>query len=236
MFARNRVATSEIVWRYGVPCLNIHRSLFDEVVRRGTAQAGAAAIDMVLYAELTSLRRFTAWLGTVRDVPGVPLVRRAVALSVEGVESPQESRLRFAWMFGAGLPEPLCNMDVHSTSGAFLARPDLFSPELGLIGEYDGEVHSGAAARGHDHTRVDRLRDHGLEVVSVVGGQLDEREVVKRLRAAARRAQRSQVERDWVLHGPNGPRPPLDWRIDARLSWLSSKRRELQLRDMPGPM
>ncbi len=231
---RGRILEAETVTRHGVLCLNVHRSLFDEVVCRGELRSGVAAIDMVLHAELTTRDRLRAWLGTVTRTPGLPLVRRALDLSVEGAESPPEVALRLTWRGDAELPEPLSNVPIHDRSGRFLGRPDLVCPELGVAAEYDGAHHLSTSARSRDITREGGLRDAGLEVVSVVGGELWQRDlVVRRLHAAVQRVAASTLPKAWVLHGPNGPAPDLAARFDSHLSRMSRARREAALADAP---
>ncbi len=189
---------------------------------------------MVLFAELTTSERFEAWLASVPRTPGLPLVRQAFALSMAGAESPPETAMRLAWLLDAELPTPMCNVPVHDLSGRFLGRPDLICPEVGVAAEYEGAHHFGARARSHDLTREGGLRNHGLEVVSVVGGELARRELVaQRFRDAVGRAANAQVEQRWELHGPNGPAPDLAERFRIRLGLLSSARRTRVLADTP---
>lgn len=231
---RRRVHPGEVVLRHGITCLNVHRSLFDEIVRRGDLRLGVAAIDMVLFAELTTVRRFGAWLATLPRTPGLPLVRSALELAAEGAESPPETLLRLAWQLDAGLPPPLCNVDVHSEHGHFLGRPDLILPALAIVGEYNGDHHLRARAASRDLIRIDAFRDHGLEVATVVGGELRRTDVVvERLRGAARRAEQTGIPARWVLHGPAGPAPDLETRFESHAARLSKQRRLAMLADAP---
>ncbi|MFS3128349.1 hypothetical protein ACLM5J_08075 [Nocardioides sp. Bht2] len=206
-FTRHRTAETEVVLRHGVRCLNVHRALLDEIFQLRSLTRAVAAIDMVLHAELTSRSRLRRWLRTVPRTYGLPLMRQALRLASDGVESPRETALRLIWTLHAELPPPLCNVELVDANGRFLARPDLFSPELGLAGEYDGAHHLTVEQRRHDLAREDRLRDHGIEVVTVVAGEMSERrDVVERLRAAAVRAERNQRRGLWQIR----PRPDPD--------------------------
>ena len=49
--------------------------------------------------------------------------------------------MRLVWVMDAGLPTPLCNEPVFSLDGQLLGYPDLFDPEAGSVGEYDGADH-----------------------------------------------------------------------------------------------
>jgi len=231
---RRRVLPGEVVQRHGIVCLNVHRSLFDEVVRRSDLRAAVVAIEMVFFAELTTRRRFDAWLATLPRTPGLPLVRAALALAGEGAASPPETLLRLAWESDARLPPPLCNVEVYSERGHFLGRPDLILPELAVVGEYNGAHHLQVREHSRDLIRVDTFRDHGLEVATVVGGELRRTElVVERLLAAVRRAQRSTTEPRWVLHGPAGPPPDLEARFASQVRRLGRKRGAAVLADAP---
>lgn len=95
---------------------------------------------------------------------GVGGARTALALSADGVESPQESVLRLLWR-EAGLPVPLCNPTVVDESGDAVARVDLLDPDVGLVGEYDGAMHASAARRTADARRQERLEALGLTVI-----------------------------------------------------------------------
>lgn len=214
-FTRHRIAETEVVLRSGVRCLNVHRALLDEIYQLRSLKRAVAAIDMVLHAELTSRSRLQRWLRTVPRTYGLPLMRQALRLSADRVESPRETALRLVWTLDADLPTPLCNAELYDAAGRFLARPDLFLPELGLAGEYDGAHHFTAEQRRRDLAREDRLRDHGIEVVTVVAGELSAPgEVVGRLRAAAARAERRRRSGQWQLR----PTPDLDAVVNARLA------------------
>jgi len=95
---------------------------------------------------------------------GAAAARRALALSADGVESPQETRMRLAWL-EAGLPVPLCNAEVLDQDGCFVARVDVLDPMSGLVAEYDGAVHSAADRRSADADRQERLHALGIEVL-----------------------------------------------------------------------
>ncbi|MCH8564558.1 hypothetical protein LTH96_02225 [Nesterenkonia sp. LB17] len=56
-------------------------------------------------------------------------MREALELICEGVDSPQESRLRF-FMHLAGLPEPRVNPVIRHPSGHPWFEPDLAIPEF----------------------------------------------------------------------------------------------------------
>lgn len=112
--------------------------------------------------------------------------------------------MRLVWVLDAELPVPLCNPPLFTLRGDLLGYPDLFDPAAGLVGEYDGKDHLADDRRRADRTREERFRDHGLEYVPVVQGELRDRvAVVRRLRAAYRRSPfLPEDQRRWTLEQP----------------------------------
>ena len=142
-----------------------------EVRRRTTRLADAVTcLDMACSTDVVSLEEVRAYAGAQRGWTGVPLLRAALALAEENSWSPQESRMRLAWVLEAGLPRPLCNAPVFDATGRHLGTPDLLDPVVGLVAEYDGSDHLGHLQRLHDVRREDLFRDHGLEYVTTLAG------------------------------------------------------------------
>jgi hypothetical protein len=208
--------TLTIVTRHGVPCLDVEAALVDEMVAREDHRERIAALEMVCFAELTSVLRFTTWLAARAGHPEINTIRAAVAEADEGVQSPQESAMLRIWTTDASLPRPLCNRLLHSTNGAILGRPDLLDPVAGVVGEYDGKHHRETRQRGKDVEREEKFRDHGLEYFSVVGGQLSDRtKVARRMQQARERAFSNPRPATWTLDWGSPPLT-LDERMDLR--------------------
>lgn len=188
----------------GVGCAIVERALFDETRRRRFLRPAVAAIDMAAAAGLTTVERFAEYVDRRPAWTGVGVARGAVDLAIDDSRSPQETYLRLVWVIDADLPVPLCNQPVFSPRGDLLGHPDLFDPVAGLVGEYDGADHLAEDRRGRDRLREERFRDHGLEYVAVVTGELRDRAlVVRRLRAAYRRAPFTPEDRRrWTLDQP----------------------------------
>jgi hypothetical protein len=188
----------------GVACAVTERALFDETRRRKFLRPAVAAIDMAAAAGLITVAEFAAYVERRPAWTGVGVARGAVDLASDDSRSPQETFLRLVWTIDAGLPAPLCNPPVFSPEGRLLGHPDLFEPAVGLVGEYDGADHLAEDRRSRDRTREERFRDHGLEYVAVVRGELDAGSLVaRRLRAAYARAQRLPAHtRRWTLDQP----------------------------------
>jgi hypothetical protein len=188
----------------GVPCAVVERALYDETRWSSSDRLATVAVDMTVAAGLVSVDGFQAYVESRPAWTGVYRARFAADHAVTGSRSPQESRLRLVWTLDAALPTPLCNEPVFSLDGELLGFPDLFDPIAGLVGEYDGSDHLKLDRRSKDRTREERFRDHGLEYVAVVRGEMSRTsDVVQRLRSAYRRSPFSpEDERRWTLEQP----------------------------------
>jgi len=207
---RDRAAPGEIHQRRGLRIARPERALLDEL--RGLDLPDAvAAIDLTTAAELTSNRRFRAYLATRPGARGSKAGLGALDRAVEGADSPQEVRFRLTWE-DAGWGRPLVNRPIYDRNGRFVARPDLLDPVRGVVGEYQGAHHRNRARHARDVRRADDLRRLGLEYVEVVGEDLrDSALVLRRMREAADRARPERWT--WVL----GPEPiSLDDVLDQR--------------------
>lgn len=188
----------------GVGCATVERALYDETRWSPTDRVAAVAVDMTVAAGLTTGAAFRAYVESRPAWTGVYRARFAAEHAVDGSRSPQESWMRLVWTLDAGLPAPLCNEPVFSLEGRLLGHPDLFDPVAGLVGEYDGADHLREDRRSRDRTREERFRDHGLEYVALVRGEMRRTAfVVERLRAAYRRAPFTpEDQRRWTLEQP----------------------------------
>jgi hypothetical protein len=188
----------------GVPCARVERALFDEVRRVESRRNGAVAIDMAVAAGLSTVAAMADYLETRYAWTGVGRVRKALALACDDSRSPQESRMRLVWVLDAGLPTPWCNKPLFDRQGRLLGYPDLFDPEAGVVGEYDGQDHLERDRRRRDIAREQVFRNHGLEYFTVVRGDLGNRALVARrmLDARARARFLPPEARAWTLERP----------------------------------
>ena len=189
----------------GLRVATVQRALFDLVRRSDGPREGGNAIAMAAAARLISRRLFAEYVAQRNAWTGVPLARQAAALARDECRSPQEFRMLMCWLLDAGFPEPLCNREVYDLDGRLIGVPDLFDPEAGLVGEYQGEDHKDGARHRMDVEREENFRDHGLEFFEVVGGDLARRQlVVARMRSARARAKFLPAEsRAWTLETPS---------------------------------
>jgi hypothetical protein len=103
----------------GVPLVDL------VVVADGMIKAGHTSTERLIEAA-------AEWSGR-----GCRVARRAAALAREGVDSPQETRLRLLLVL-AGLPEPRVNLIIRRHDGSWHRRCDLAYEHLRLIIEYGG--------------------------------------------------------------------------------------------------
>jgi hypothetical protein len=160
---RSVVGQDERTCSAGTPVTTPLRTAFD-IARLSDVEPAVVALDRLRALGLVRGDDLSALVLARPRARGSVRARRAVALSADGVESPQESVLRLVWL-RAGLPRPLCNPTVVDERGAFVARVDLLDEHAGLVGEYDGAVHASAARRSADAARQERLEALGLVVV-----------------------------------------------------------------------
>lgn len=188
---------------HGVRCVGVERAVVDEILRRGELRQAVAVIDMACAARITSIARVRSYVDRFPR-RGSGLVHDALGLADEHSLSPRETMMRLVWVLDAGWTRPLCNRDLFTTGGQRLGRPDLFDPETGVAGEYDGALHRGRARHRTDVDRAERFRRHGVEPFVIVAG--DGRDVqLERMAAARERAlRRDPAERRWSLTLPGG--------------------------------
>jgi len=208
------VATDEVYVVHGIPVLPPARCLFDEMRRLDDWRRAVVALDMTVAARLTSLRRMRCFAEERSSWNRSSRVMTALHHGDEHARSPRETLLRLLWTVDAGLPAPLVNREVRTTSGGFVCIPDLFDESAGLVVEYNGDDHRGMRRQGLDARRFERCRDVRLEYCMVTALDMhDEGEVIARLRAARRRSLFAPPEQRLWTVGPVA-RPSVDERLD----------------------
>lgn len=204
VLTQEQLAPSEFTIVDGVPCTTVQRALFDELRRHASYREAVVAAEMTFAARLISVRLMRDYVTERSAWTGVPHVRKVLALAGEHSRSPQESRMRLVWMLDAGFPPPVCNQPLFDLRGNFLGIPDLFDPEAGVIGEYQGADHKDGQRHRRDVAREELFRDHGLEVFEIVGGDLRNRAGAAARMANARARARflAPESRAWTLEPP----------------------------------
>lgn len=195
---RERLPPEDLVELHGISCTTPARATFDEARWTGDIRDAVVVIDMALAAGVVSTAGLRAFVEARSGWPGSAVVRGALDLSDGGSRSPQETRLRLIWMLDARYPRPRCNPAVGDTAGNWIGRPDLLCEEFGVVGEYDGAFHRSRDRHRADVRREDLFRRAGLEMFTVVGGDLSNVGlVVDRMNAAVARAREAGRLRSW---------------------------------------
>lgn len=139
---------------------------------REMAAAGVGLIDLVVLGDslvragcllVENLVEAAArWSGR-----GAKIGRRAAGHVREGVDSPQESRLRMLLVL-AGLPEPQVNLIIRAPDGIWRMRFDLAYPDLKIVIEYDGRQHAWSEQQWkRDSRRREQIDQMGWRVITV---------------------------------------------------------------------
>lgn len=148
--------------------------------------------DWALGAGVLDLEQVNRIISCASGRRGVRRARSVHPLIRTGVESPQESRLRWV-LIAAGLPEPEINPTIV-IRGRRVARLDLAYRETRLAIEYDGDWH--AETVEYDRQRLDTLRSAGWTVLTVHKEDLEKPDrvvnLVRRNIAKERQARRQR--------------------------------------------
>ena len=169
----------------GMCCTTAARTAYD-LGRRLPLVEGIIRIDALLNATRVPAAAVTAMAARYPGARGIAGLRSALDLVDAGAESPQETRLRLAFI-RAGLPRPVTQIPVRNDRGRVVRRIDMGWPQWMVGVEYDGEQHfSSPDAYGKDITRLEFLAERGWTIVRVSGRQLrnERRAVVARTRKA----------------------------------------------------
>lgn len=131
--------------------------------------------------------RLTALVEQAAPRWGITEVRRALARSRAGADSPQETRLRLA-LEDAGLPAAELNVPIRTPSGVRLHEPDLQWPLWRVAAEYEGPHHRSSEQLDRDIDRAERLRRHGWTEVRLTARDMRDgcRRAVARVAEALR--------------------------------------------------
>ncbi|WP_300343720.1 hypothetical protein [Nesterenkonia sp.] len=156
--------------------------LADRCRRRGRAEYNEDPRPLADSSELeAALRR--------RGRPrGIAQVRRALELSRDGVDSPQETRLRLL-MRRAGLPEPEVNVWICDEHGQRAVQPDLSIRQYRVAIQYEGwEYHTAPEQMARDVRRQERTEALGWTEVRITRDHMRNggAEAVQKIRRALR--------------------------------------------------
>lgn len=180
-------------------------SVAHEMRKAPSDEAAVVAFELAALHDLVSVAELTAYVDSdlwVRQ--GVPRIRALLPHLDENSWSPTEPPMRLTWCL-AGHPRPLTNRPVFTPDGRFVGTPDLIDPEAGVYGMYDGGLHLAGQVRHADVAKEAAYRALGLEGVTMMAGDLGDRDAfVVRLDQAYRRAERRPVaDRQWRTELPH---------------------------------
>ena len=186
----------EICHVEGLPVTSVARTIVD--------LARALPVDQAVIAGDSAMRMhpnvallLPEMLAAGRARQGIAKARRTVEFLDGRSESPGESLSRLR-IHTAGLPAPVLQHELRTDSGVFVARPDFFWKDPGVVGEFDGRGKYGSEEPGatadtihREKLREDAIRALGYEVVGWTWRELFEFDAVRaRLLDAAGRARR----------------------------------------------
>lgn len=188
----------------GLPLTRPERSVCSAALRARSLESALQVIEMALAADLVSVDELRTYASRLFGRPHTRRLNAALVVAEENVWSPMEVTMRLRWVERrpASL---LCNVPVFDRSGNHLFTPDLFDPETGVAGQYDGRVHDERTVRRRDLDKEEMARVHAIEVVSMISTDLtDMVSFERRLEGAYRRAAGRTGEPSWSLVPPDG--------------------------------
>ena len=172
--------------RYVMPA----RAVADTVRSLTSLRYVRAIVADAVQRDTCTIKTLTTELSTGPNA-GSALFREALADVAEGVRSAAEGDLKDL-LTTSGLPMPLFNPSLYDDTGAFIARPDAWWPELGIAVEVDSrewhlspEDHANTLARGR------RMAKYQVVVLRFTPRQIRTKpaEVIKDIKAALEGAQ-----------------------------------------------
>ena len=175
-----------------------------EMRKAASDEAAVVAFELAAMHDLVSVAELKAYVDSALWVrQGVPRVRRLLPHLEENSWSPTEPVMRLVWV-ASGHPRPLANRPVFTLDGRFVGTPDFIDPNVGVYGLYDGGLHLAGDVRAGDVAKEAAYRSLGLEGVTMMAGDLRDRDAfVGRLTGAYDRAGRRAAEdRRWRTDPP----------------------------------
>lgn len=201
--SQEHVLPAEVELVDGVPVTTAVRSVVFEMRYAARFLDAVVALDMACYSDLVSIAEVAGYVARLGPVTGIAQARKALGEADENSWSPRETMMRGVWTKRAGLPRPWCNRPVFTLDGRHVGTPDFISPELGLVGQYNGATHLSLAGAAADVRKESAYRDLGLETITMMASDwTDLADFVRRLQAAAARASARDGSRGWTIEPP----------------------------------
>ena len=197
---------ADIVSVAGLQVTSVARTVVD-LARTIPFEQAVVVGDAALQLGKTTVSELADQLEQATRRPGAAGARRVLQFLDGRAESPGESRSRVALSRWGTPPNPELQPSVFDEKGRFLARVDFLFPELGVIGEFDGEgKYRREELRGTrtaddvviaEKIREDALRALGWIVVRWTWPELGGRRWLDRLATAGEIGRRSGRIGSW---------------------------------------
>lgn len=185
----------------GLPITIPERSVTFAARKARTDLAAMQVVDMAAFHDLVDLDGLTAYTARLGNRPGKLRLERAISAGDENAWSPQEVLLRKLWMDHRPT-QLLCNVPIFDLAGNHLFTPDLFDPDAGVAGEYDGDGHADRERRRHDLGRQEIAVRCRIGVATMMAGRGEADAFLRRLDAAYNRTPPPAPHRFWTLEQP----------------------------------
>ncbi|MFE9578735.1 type IV toxin-antitoxin system AbiEi family antitoxin domain-containing protein [Nocardia sp. NPDC006044] len=201
-----QIEPDEITIVNGIRVTTPARTVID-IARSESFEQSVAVADSFLHQGLTTADELRAHLLRARYRPGSRKAAQVVGFADGRSESVGESRSRIAIRRG-GLPAAELQARVFTDDGVCVGRVDFLFAELGVVGEFDGQVKYQSELRGArgpeqvviaEKIREDKLRALGWMVVRWTWNDLDHPDqLIRRIRAAAAAAAHARRVGCWT--------------------------------------
>jgi hypothetical protein len=132
-----RDSDSDVVEHLGVRMTSVDRTCADVLLDHRSLDS-TVVVDAALHLELTDAARVADLLGRRPAARAHARARRTLGFCDPGAASAGESVSRVL-VHGYGFPAPVLQQPWHDSFG-LIGFTDMWWPELGVIGEYDGDV------------------------------------------------------------------------------------------------
>jgi hypothetical protein len=176
---------NHVMRRHGVWVTTATRTVVD-LARSLSFMEGVVVADSALRLGKTTEAGLADMLKECARWPGIERARRVASFADELAESALESCARVVFA-QAGLPPPVLQAVIASTSGEFIGRVDFYWPQYRTIAEADGMAKYDNPGRArHEVKRDILLREAGNKVVHFTWEELFNRseQVAGRVRTA----------------------------------------------------
>lgn len=155
----------------GLPVTSLARTFVD-LARTVSLGQGVAAGDRALRVGMDRAA-VSEQLESAKSRKGISRARFAASLLDGLSESAGESLSRVLFL-NNGIPSPELQVELYDENGAFVARPDFFWRQYGVVGEFDGKTkyekllrdgESAADVIMREKQREEKIKDLGLQIV-----------------------------------------------------------------------